>query len=218
MSEKKLSFTHRFVPATDPEITETLLLLHGTGGSENDLLGLGNRLRPGAALLSPRGKVLENGMPRFFRRLAEGVFDIEDLKLQTHALAGFVAEASQAYGLDEHNITAVGYSNGANIAGGLLLLRPETLAAAALLRPMVPLLPEKQPDLNGKEILILSGRSDPIATPTETTRLVKLFNDAGATVKTHAQPGGHQLSDEDIRAAEAWFAARSGRAESTAKR
>jgi len=206
MSEKKLSFTHRFVPATDPSITETLLLLHGTGGNEHDLLGLGNRLRPGAALLSPRGKVLENGMPRFFRRLAEGVFDVEDLKKQTHALAEFVAEASHAYGFDKHNITAIGYSNGANIAGGLLLLRPETLAAAALLRPMVPLLPEKQPDLKGKEILILSGRTDPIATPTETARLVKLLVGAGATVKAHEQPSGHQLGDEDIRTAEKWFA------------
>lgn len=209
MSEKKLSFTHRFVPATDPAITETLLLLHGTGGNENDLLGLGQRLRPGAALLSPRGKVLENGMPRFFRRLAEGVFDVEDLKKQTHALAEFVAEASEAYGLDEHNITAVGYSNGANIAGGLLLLRPKTLAAAALLRPMVPLLPEKQPDLMGKDILVLSGRTDPIATPNETARLITLFTDAGASVKAHTQPGGHQLSDEDVRETKSWFASRS---------
>ncbi|MBX3378882.1 MAG: alpha/beta hydrolase [Phycisphaeraceae bacterium] len=218
MSEKKLSFTHRFIPATDPAITETLLLLHGTGGSEHDLLGLGSRLRPGAALLSPRGKVLENGMPRFFRRLAEGVFDVEDVKRQSQALAEFVVEASQAYGLDERNITAVGYSNGANIAGGLLLLRPKTLAAAALLRPMVPLLPEKLPDLKGKEVLILSGRSDPIATPTETARLVKLFSDAGATVNPLAQPDGHQLSDEDVRAAEAWFASRSAKAEAVTRR
>jgi len=218
MSEKKLSFTHRYVPATDPAITETLLLLHGTGGNENDLLGLGSRLRPGAALLSPRGKVLENGMPRFFRRLAEGVFDFEDVKRQSHALADFVAEAAKAYGLDEHNITGVGYSNGANIAGGLLLLRPETLSAAALLRPMVPLLPDQQPDLKGKEILILSGRADPIATPTETARLVTLFSDAGASVKAHSQPGGHQLSDEDFRAAESWFASRLTNAASPAKR
>lgn len=217
MSEQKLSFIRRFVPASDPAITETLLLLHGTGGNENDLLGLGQRLRPGAALLSPRGRVLENGMPRFFRRLAEGVFDVEDLKKQTYALAQFVAEASHAYGLNEHNITAVGYSNGANIAGGLLLLRPETLAAAVLLRPMVPLLPEKQPDLKGKEILVLSGRSDPIATPTETGRLVKLFSDAGASVKAHAQPGGHQLSDEDILAAENWFVSRTANAESVSR-
>lgn len=217
MSEQKLSFIHRFVPASDPAITETLLLLHGTGGNENDLLGLGQRLRPGAALLSPRGKVLENGMPRFFRRLAEGLFDVEDLKLQTHALAEFVAEASHAYGLNEHNITALGYSNGANIAGGLLLIRPETLAAAALVRPMVPLLPERQPDLKGKEILVLSGRTDPIATPTETARLVKLFSDAGAMVQSHVQPGGHQFSDEDVRAAENWFASRSAKAGSVAR-
>lgn len=214
MSEKKLSFTHRFVAASDPTITETLLLLHGTGGNENDLLGLGDRLRPGAALLSPRGKVLENGMPRFFRRLAEGVFDVEDLKKQTHALADFVAEAAEAYRLDQHNITGVGYSNGANIAGGLLLLRPETLHAAALLRPMVPLLPEKQPDLAGKDVLILSGRSDPIATPTETARLVKLLSTAGASVTVHAQAGGHQLSEGDVRAAENWFASRHAKAQS----
>ncbi|MGH7242908.1 MAG: alpha/beta hydrolase [Phycisphaerales bacterium] len=218
MSEKKLSFTHRFVPATDSAITETLLLLHGTGGNENDLLALGARLRPGAALLSPRGKVLENGMPRFFRRLAEGVFDVEDLKQRTHELAEFLVEASEAYRLDQHNITAVGYSNGANLAGGLLLLRPGSLAAAALLRPMVPLLPEKQPDLAGKDVLVLSGRSDPIATPTETARLIKLFTSAGANVTAHAQPGGHQLSDDDVRAAESWFTGRSAATERVVKR
>src|SRR4029077_1658625 len=138
-------FLHEFVPGTSER---TLLLLHGTGGNERDLIPLGRELDPNASLLSPRGKVLENGMPRFFRRLAEGVFDLEDLKERTHELADFVVSAAAHYKIDIKNITAVGYSNGANIAASMLLLRPEILPAAVLFRAMVPLTPKTQPNLS----------------------------------------------------------------------
>ena len=135
-------FIHEFVAGKS---NRTLLLLHGTGGNERDLIPLGRELDPNAALLSPRGKILENGMPRFFRRLAEGVFDLEDLKKRTHELADFVVAAADRYKIDIHNIVAVGYSNGANIAASMLLLRPEILSAAILFRAMLPLVPDQQP-------------------------------------------------------------------------
>src|ERR1700676_1473126 len=138
-------FIHKFVPGTSGR---TLILLHGTGGTESDLIDLGRRLDPTAALLSPRGKVLENGMPRFFRRLAEGVFDLDDLKKRTQELADFVISAAQHYKIDNRQIVVVGYSNGANIAASILLLRPEVLSAAILFRAMVPLVPELKPNLN----------------------------------------------------------------------
>src|ERR1700719_2478432 len=133
-------FIHEFVPGNSDR---TLLLLHGTGGNERDLIPLGQELDPNASLLSPRGKVLENGMPRFFRRLAEGVFDLEDLKKRTQELADFVVSAAEHYKIDNKQIVAVGYSNGANIAASMLLLRPEVLPAAILFRAMVPLIPEQ---------------------------------------------------------------------------
>src|ERR1700756_1470529 len=138
-------FIHEFVPGRSGR---TLLLLHGTGGNERDLIPVGRELDSSASLLSPRGKVLENGMPRFFRRLAEGVFDLEDLTRRTHELADFVIAAAQHYKIDINNIVAVGYSNGANIAASMLLLRPKMLSAAILFRAMVPLVPDKQPDLS----------------------------------------------------------------------
>src|SRR5205814_4891279 len=140
----KPDFIHEFVPGSS---SRTLLLLHGTGGNERDLIPLGRELDPNAALLSPRGKVLEKGMPRFFRRLAEGVFDLEDLRKRTHELADFVLSAADYYKIDMKRIVAVGYSNGANIAAGNLLLRPEKLSAAILFPAMVPFVPEPQPIL-----------------------------------------------------------------------
>ena len=145
MSTKKLRFIHTFIPSQDPKSPITLLLLHGTGGNENSLLPLGRSLAPGCALLSPRGKVLENGMPRFFRRLAEGIFDLEDLVFRTNELADFVKDASKVYKFDLTKVIAVGYSNGANIAASVLLLHPGLLAGAVLFRPMVPLVPDKSP-------------------------------------------------------------------------
>src|SRR5262249_25501268 len=143
----KTDFIHRFEPAPPGGTDATLLLLHGTGGNENDLLPVGRAVAPHSALLSPRGRVLAHGMPRFFRRLAEGAFDHEDLVARTHELADFVAEAAKRYGFDAKRVIAAGFSNGANIAGSLMLLRPETLAGAILLRPMVPFEPKTPPDL-----------------------------------------------------------------------
>src|SRR5438093_4095070 len=139
MMRPQPDFIHQLVPGNSKR---TLLLLHGTGGNERDLIPLGHDLDPNASLLSPRGKVLENGMPRFFRRLAEGVFDLEDLQKRTHELADFVVSAAEHYKIDIKHIVAVGYSNGANIAASILLLRPEVLSAAVLFRAMVPLVPE----------------------------------------------------------------------------
>jgi predicted esterase len=198
-------FVHRFVSA-ERDGLPTLLLLHGTGGDENDLLGLGRALLPGAALLSPRGKVLENGTtPRFFRRLAEGVFDEDDLKRRTHELADWIGAAAAHYGIDPGRMVAVGYSNGANIAASALLLRPGTLAGAVLLRAMVPLEPEERPDLAGVPVYIASGRRDPIVPADNVERLAALLRAAGADVTLAWQPVGHQLTSSEIEEAGAWL-------------
>ncbi len=204
MNENALGFIHRFVPATDASATTTLLLLHGTGGSETDLLPLGQTLAPGAALLSPRGKVLENGMPRFFRRLAEGVFDLESLHQSTHELADFVAAASAHYGFDAGRVVAVGYSNGANIAASTLLLRPGVLSSAVLLRSMLPLEPEHAPDLQGVPVLMASGRNDSIVPQSSVERLAVLLQESGADVTLRWQAAGHGLAPEEITAAQEW--------------
>lgn len=197
-------FIHRFIPATDAASRATLLLLHGTGGNEDDLLQLGESLLPGAAILSPRGKVLERGMPRFFRRIAEGVFDVEDLKFRTHELAQFIEDARQHYRI-EGPIVAAGYSNGANIAASLLLLHPGLLAAAALLRVMVPFVPETPPDLKGTRALLAAGRQDPIIPNSGTLELSEILKAAGAEVSIHWHNGGHELGQDDVYAAQAWF-------------
>jgi phospholipase/carboxylesterase/glyoxalase family protein len=206
-------FVHRFIPARPQERVETaiprplptLLLLHGTGGNENDLLELGRRLLPGAALLSPRGRALENGAPRFFRRLAEGVFDVPDLKLRTHELADFIAVAADAYHFDASHVIAVGYSNGANIAASLLLLRPGVLAGAVLFHPMVPLIPDLMPELDGTPIFIGAGRNDPLVPVENTERLITLFERCGARVTTAWHQGGHNLGREELREAQIWL-------------
>jgi phospholipase/carboxylesterase len=200
----QLEFKHRFVPGTNAS-GPVLLLLHGTGGTEEDLLGLGSALRPGAPLVSPRGKVLENGMPRFFRRLAEGVFDEADLIRRTHELADFVEAARVHYDLGSRPVVAAGYSNGANIAASLLLLRPGTLRGAILLRAMVPLIPEKAPDLAGVPVFLAGGRGDRIITPDNTGRLARLLQEAGATVSLHWSPAGHSLVPADIEDARSWL-------------
>jgi len=210
MSEGSLTFIHQHVPGKGKAAKTTLLMLHGTGGNENDLLDLGRTLLPGATMLSPRGKVLENGMPRFFRRLAEGVFDVDDLQRRTYELADFVRDACEAYSLDAHQMVAVGYSNGANIAASTLLLRPEALDAAILFRPMVPFVPDQLPDLSEKRILVAAGRHDPVANPAETRHLMELFSTAGAAVQVHWHDGGHELGDEDISAAQNWLSTIAG--------
>jgi predicted esterase len=201
-------FVHRFIPS-DPSGTAdgcSLLLLHGTGGNEDDLLPLGRALAPGAALLSPRGKVLERGMPRFFRRLAEGVFDVDDLKQRTHELAAFVHEACATYGVDPARVAAVGFSNGANMAASLLLLHSGLLRGAVLFRPMVPLVPEPLPDLSGTPVFVAAGRADPLVSPALTEQLATLLKACGAAVTVHWDPGGHGLSAAEVAAAQAWIA------------
>jgi phospholipase/carboxylesterase len=198
----ELSFIHRYEPATDPK-RPPLLLLHGTGGDENDLLGLGRMISPGSALLSPRGKILENGMPRFFRRLAEGVFDEEDVRFRANELADFVAEARRAYGLEAP--VAVGFSNGANIAAAMLMLRPEALAGAALLRAMVPLSSAPQVDLAGKRVLMISGAMDPIIPADNSNRLAASLSASGAEVQHQMLPSGHNLSQTDLSLLVKWF-------------
>jgi predicted esterase len=183
----------------------TLLLLHGTGGDEQDLIPLGQRLSPNSALLSPRGRVLENGMPRFFRRVAEGVFDQQDLELQTHALAAFVQVAAQKYEFEESELIAVGYSNGANIASSLMLRHPGLLAGAVLFRPMVPFVPRVLPDLREKEIFLGAAERDQIVERRETQQLADLFQRAGAAVTFHWHPGGHELGEDDVVAAANWI-------------
>jgi phospholipase/carboxylesterase len=195
-------FIHDFVPGSS---SRTLLLLHGTGGNERDLIPLGRELDPNAALLSPRGKVLENGMPRFFRRLAEGVFDLEDLKYRTNELADFVTAAAQHYGFSTDQLVAVGYSNGANIAASMLLLRPEIMRAAILFRAMVPLIPDKLPDLSSVRVWIGAGDQDPIVPASETKRLVELFRRAGAEVTIRFAKAGHGLTNDDLEAARQWL-------------
>jgi predicted esterase len=201
----QLAFIHRFVPASSPDLGITLLLLHGTGGNEQDLLTLGQELLPGAALLSPRGRILENGMPRFFRRLAEGVFDLEDLKLQTDELARFVSDAASKYGLQTGKIIAVGYSNGANIAASVMLAHSTVLAGAILFRPMVPFVPTSTPDLKNVPVLLAAGRRDPIVVPEQTLALGEILKTAGARVSLHWHEGGHELGRDDIAAAKDWI-------------
>src|SRR2546421_2947887 len=195
-------FIHEFVLGKSER---TLFLLHGTGGNERDLIPLGRELDPNAALLSPRGKVLENGMPRFFRRLAEGVFDLEDLKKRTSELADFLAAAAQHYGFASDNVVAVGYSNGANIAASMLLLRPEILSDAILFRAMVPLIPETQPNLSSVRVWIGAGTNDPIIPASETKQLTELLRGGGADVTIRFVQGGHELTHDDVQAAREWL-------------
>jgi phospholipase/carboxylesterase len=198
------NFVHRFEPAARGD-APTLLLLHGTGGNEADLLPLGQMIAPGAALLSPRGQVLENGMPRFFRRLAEGVFDEDDVRRRALDLAAFIAEARERYSLPAP--IAVGYSNGANIAAALLYLKPEVLGGAVLLRAMTPLAAGPEARSDGKPVLILSGAMDPIVPAANAGRLASALEGAGAAVSHKALPVGHELSQADIRFARDWLAA-----------
>jgi phospholipase/carboxylesterase len=199
----ELAYIHRFEPGVDPTLPP-ILLLHGTGGDETDLVPLGREIAPGAALLSPRGNVLEGNMPRFFRRFREGLFDEDDVRRRAGELASFVAEARRAYGLDQP--FALGYSNGANIAGAVLLLHPKTLAGAILLRAVAPLADLPSPDLSGVPVLILSGLNDPIAPRSSAEKLAAALAAAGARVERDDLPAGHGLTQADLTRAKAFYA------------
>ena len=199
----ELAYVHRFEPGVDPS-RPPLLLLHGTGGDESDLLPLGREIAPGAALLSPRGNVLEGQMPRFFRRFREGLFDEDDVRRRAGELASFIAEARRAYGLAQP--FALGYSNGANLAAAVLLLHPKTLAGAILLRAMAPLAEPPKPDLSGMSVLILSGLSDPIAPRSTAEKLAVALAAAGARVERDELPAGHGLTQADVTRAKAFYA------------
>lgn len=202
-----LDFIHRFIPAKE-DSPRTLLLLHGTGADENDLIDLGHTLDPNAALLSPRGKVLENGRPRFFRRLAEGVFDEEDVIARAHELAQFVDHAAKQYKIDIDHLVAAGYSNGANIAAAMMLLGVARFSEAILLRAMVPLSKiEQLPDLKQTRALISAGEFDPIARVPIARELAELLRNAGANVTLQLQSSGHELTVGDVETARKWLGA-----------
>ena len=198
-----MNFIHRFEPGAKNR--PTLLLLHGTGGNETDLIEFGRAIAPHSSLLSPRGNVLENGMPRFFRRFSHGVFDLEDLKFRTEELLDFIEASATKYGFDRENVVAMGYSNGANIAATLLLLHERSLAGAILFRPMMTLTPHKVPDLSGRKVLVCAGDRDSIIDPAKTSELISFFRTAHADVSVHYHPGGHELGSDDFEAAQKWL-------------
>jgi len=202
MNGRDLGFVHRFIPG---ESGVTLLLLHGTGGDENDLVPLGRELAQGAAILSPRGKVSEYGAARFFRRLAEGVFDQEDLVFRTHELSDFILAASQEYGSDPSRLVGVGYSNGANVAASLMLLHPGLLRAAVLFRAMVPFEPEEAPDLSGMPVFLAAGSRDRMIAPQNTERLAEILRESGADLDLRWRDTGHPLTYEEVAEARQWL-------------
>jgi len=195
---------HIFEQGTN-KTAPVLLLLHGTGGTERDLLSIAKHVDAEASILSVRGNVLENGMPRFFKRLAEGVFDIEDLKLRTKELNEFVDQAAEQYSFDRSKVVAIGYSNGANIAASLMFHYKDALMGAILHHPMVPLRGLELPDLSDKQVFIAAGENDPICAPKETKELNELLEGAGASVELLWERYGHQLSRSEIEAAKAWY-------------
>jgi predicted esterase len=202
-----LAFTHVFEPGQMAD-APPLLLLHGTGGDEHDLLPLGRALSPGSPLLSPRGLVNEHGAARFFARLGEGVFDPNEVTQRTHELADFLSGAAKKYSIDLNRLIAVGFSNGANIAATLLLLRPIVLGGAVLFRPMVVLDSSADPgSLVGKHVLVSSGSRDPLVPPDHPHRLASHLRAGGAYVTLHQEPVGHGIAQGDIAVAQAWFTA-----------
>jgi phospholipase/carboxylesterase len=199
-----LGFIHRFVPGE--ESADTLLVLHGTGGSENDLIGIGQAIAPGAAILSPRGNVLENGAPRFFKRIAEGVFDPKEVRSRAEELARFIRAAAITYRLDTSRIFAFGYSNGANVASTVMLIEPGAIQGSILFRPMVVYEPPDKPDLSGSSIFISAGRLDPIVPTDSVEQLAEIFRSGNADVTLKWQIAGHNLVPSEVREAAEWFA------------
>ena len=200
-----LGFTHRFIPGQDPT-AETLIALHGTGGDESSLVGIAQAIAPGASIISPRGNVLENGAPRFFKRLAEGVFDPQEVRSRGQELARFIRAAVINYNLDPGRVFALGYSNGANAASTVMFVDPAVLQGAILLRPMVVYEPPTVPDLGGRSVLISAGRMDPIVPTESVEKLRDIFAEAGATLTLNWQLVGHNLVPSEMREAAEWLA------------
>jgi predicted esterase len=196
-------FVHRFERRTSPF---TLLVLHGTGGDENDLVPIGHSLAPGASILSPRGKVLEAGAPRFFARAAPGVFDANEIRGRAGELAEWIRSAAAEYKLDPAKIFAFGYSNGANIASSVMLLDPGVIAGSVLLRPMIVIEPGELPDLKGAPVLISAGKVDSMTPPGDTEKLARMLTEARATVDLAMQNAGHGLLPQDFAVAKRWLA------------
>jgi predicted esterase len=200
-----LGFIHRYRPPTAPACADTILVLHGTGGNEDDLVGIAQTVAPGAAVISPRGKVLEGGAPRFFRRLAEGVFDPAEVRARGEELAKFIRGATERYELDPKRVFALGYSNGANIASTVMLIDPEVIRAAILLRPMLVFEPPEKNDLSAAAVFISAGRVDPIVPTASVEKLVSLFEARRAAVTLKWQLGGHNLVPSEVKEAEDWL-------------
>jgi len=198
-------FIHNFVPSKGN--SNTVLLLHGTGGDENDLLPIGQGLAPGYALLSPRGRVDEHGAARFFRRIREGVFDEASIRSEAAALQTFVRESAAQYGFNPTRVDALGYSNGANMAAALLLLYPQLLSGAVLMRPTLPFEPDPLLPIAGVPVLLLAGRQDPVIPAVGTAALARKLAEAGAKVEVRWHNMGHQLGPEDFTAAREFFKA-----------
>lgn len=205
-----LGFVHRFRPAA-AGISDTILAFHGTGGNEDDLIGVAQTVAPGAAVISPRGKVLEAGAPRFFRRLAEGVFEPAEVRSRGEELAKFIRDAVSRYQLDPARIFALGYSNGANIASTVMLIDPELIRASVLFRPMLVYEPGEKADLSGKSVFISAGRVDPIVPTDSVGKLARLLEERGAEVTVKWQLGGHNLVPSEIKEATDWIAVRRAR-------
>ena len=201
-----LGFIHRYVPAADPATADTLVVLHGTGGDENDLISIGQAIAPGAAILSPRGNVLENGAPRFFKRMAEGVFDPKEVRSRADELARFIRGAVVTYRLDPARVYALGYSNGANIASTVMLVEPGVFRGSILLRPMLVYDPPEQNDLSDTAVFISAGRMDPIVPVESVEKLAKLFESAHSNVTVKWQLAGHSLVPSEVREASEWLA------------
>jgi phospholipase/carboxylesterase len=204
-SVDSLGFIHRYLPATDAAQRATILLLHGTGGDENDLISVGQAIAPGAALLSPRGGTMENGAPRFFRRIAEGRFDPAEVLARAADLAAFIRAAVTEYQLDPDRIFALGYSNGANIASTVMFTEPSLIKGTLLFRPMVVLDVVEKKSLAGRSVFIAAGRLDQIVPGDQPERLAIMFRERGASVTMSWQLSGHNLTPSDVREAAEWF-------------
>ena len=198
-------YKHKYLPSNSGDDSLTLLLLHGTGGNEDDLISFGQRLAPTANILSPRGNVLENGMPRFFRRISDGVLDFKDLKIRTAELVEFLEKASMAYKFDRRKVIAFGYSNGANMAESLLWNYPRLLAGAILIRPMMAIKSQAVPDLSNVPVFISGGRYDMINPPGDIERVAEILGAAGASIKLAIQDAGHEMTREELSQIAEWW-------------